>query len=76
MAKKKQMPDKISYDEALKEIESTLGKIETGSLGVDELAEEVERITGLLRYCRERLYQTEEKIGKILDDPEPEQEQE
>ena len=66
--------DQLSYDEALKEIESTLEKIETGSLGVDELAEEVARVTGLLKVCRDRLYRTEEKIGKILDESGPEKE--
>jgi exodeoxyribonuclease VII small subunit len=75
MAKQKQPPDQIGYDEALKEIESTLEKIETGKLGVDELAEEVTRVSRLLRLCRERLYQTEQKIGKILDEPDQEEEQ-
>jgi exodeoxyribonuclease VII small subunit len=64
--------DPLSYDEALKEIESTLEKIETGSLGVDELADEVARVTMLLKSCRDRLYRTEEKIGKILDESGPE----
>jgi exodeoxyribonuclease VII small subunit len=73
MAKKDQKLEQLSYDEALKEIETTLEKIETGNLGVDELADEVARVTALLKSCRDRLYRTEEKIGKILDESEPEQ---
>jgi len=73
MAKKDQKLEQLSYDEALKEIETTLEKIETGNLGVDELADEVARVTSLLKSCRDRLYRTEEKIGKILDESEPEQ---
>jgi len=59
--------EKISYDDAVKEIESTLDKIEAGDMGVDELAEKVSRVTVLLKLCRDRLYKTEEKIDKILN---------
>jgi exodeoxyribonuclease VII small subunit len=61
---------KISYDDAIKEIESTLEKIEGGELGVDELAKKVGRVTELLKICRDRLHKTEEQIDKILDDSE------
>ena len=74
MPKPKQNPDQISYDEALKEIESTLEKVETGSLGVDELADQVARVNRLLKVCRDRLYKAEVKIDKILDEPGPEKE--
>ena len=73
MAKKEQKLEQLGYDEALNEIETTLEKIETGNLGVDELADEVARVTTLLKSCRDRLYRTEEKIGKILDESEQEQ---
>ena len=59
--------EKISYDDAVKEIEATLDKIEAGDMGVDELAEKVSRVTELLKLCRDRLYKTEEKIDKILN---------
>ena len=62
--------EKISYDAAVQEIEVILGKIEKGDLGVDELAEKVDRVTELLKICRDRLHKTEEQINKILDGPE------
>jgi len=62
--------EKISYDDAVKEIEATLDKIEAGDMGVDELAEKVGRVTELLKLCRDRLYKTEENIDKILN-PDP-----
>ncbi|MCK5137914.1 MAG: exodeoxyribonuclease VII small subunit [Bacteroidales bacterium] len=58
--------DKMSFDSAVKEIETILEKIEGGDLGVDELAEKVSRVTELLKTCRDRLYKTEEQINKIL----------
>ena len=60
--------EKISYDNAVKEIETTLEKIEAGDLGVDELAEKVGRVTELLKICRDRLHKTEEQIDQILDE--------
>ena len=58
---------KISYSEAVAEIESILQKIEEGKLDVDELAEKVSRVTELLKTCRDKLHFTEKKIDKILD---------
>ncbi len=60
--------EKINYDAAVGEIEEILEKIEEGDLGVDELAEKVNRVTQLLKICRDRLLATEEQINKILDD--------
>ena len=60
--------EKISYSEAVKEIESILQKIEEGKLDVDELAEKVSRVTDLLKICRDKLYRTESQLGKILED--------
>ena len=60
--------EKISYDKAVQEIESILEKIESGDLGVDELAEKVKRVSALLKICREKLRKTEEEIDQILGD--------
>jgi exodeoxyribonuclease VII small subunit len=60
--------EKISYSEALAEIESILEKIEEGKLDIDELTEKVNRVTNLLKICRDRLHKTEIQINKILDE--------
>jgi exodeoxyribonuclease VII small subunit len=59
---------KISYSEAVAEIESILQKIEEAKLDVDELAEKVKRVTDLLKICRDKLHNTETQIGEILDE--------
>ena len=59
--------EKINYDTAVAEIEEILEKIEEGNLGVDELAEKVNRVSQLLKICRDRLQASEEQINKILD---------
>jgi exodeoxyribonuclease VII small subunit len=60
--------EKISYDDAIREIEEILRKIEEGELGVDELAGKVSRVTALLKLCRERLSRTESQLDKILEE--------
>ena len=61
--------EKISYEASIVELEEILEQIETGTLGVDELAGKVNRVTELLKACRQKLHQTESQIKKILEEP-------
>jgi exodeoxyribonuclease VII small subunit len=56
----------ITYKAAVAEIELILGKIEEGELDVDELTENVKRVTKLLNICKEKLQKTETEVNKIL----------
>ena len=58
--------EKISYSDAVAEIESILEKIEEGSMDVDALTDKVSRVSELLKICRDRLHKTEVQIDKIL----------
>jgi exodeoxyribonuclease VII small subunit len=61
---------KVSYSEALDEIKLILSRIENEELDVDELTENVQRVSSLLRSCREKLHQTEMEVEKILKEME------
>ena len=65
MAKKK-----VTYNEAISEIEEILEKIENEELDVDELAEKVKRVSQLLKICKEKLQTTNEEVEKILGEME------
>jgi len=65
MAKKK-----ISYREAITEIEETIASIENEELDVDDLSEKVKRVSELLVFCKEKLHNTEQEVEKILKDME------
>ena len=67
---KKMTKEKISYSEAVTEIESILEKIEAGNLDVDSLTEQVSRVTQLLKICRDKLHKTETQIDQILGEGE------
>lgn len=61
---------KITYTEAISEIEEILERIENEELDVDELAEKVKRVSVLLKICKEKLTKTNEQVEEILKEME------
>jgi exodeoxyribonuclease VII small subunit len=58
----------LSYSEAIAEIEEIIEKIENNKLDVDELGENVKRVSDLLKLCKAKLKYTEDEVEKILKD--------
>lgn len=63
-------PKKQTYREAITEIEEILASIENDELDVDELAEKVKKVTLLLKFCKDKLYKTQEEVEKVLKEME------
>ena len=61
---------KVSYSEAMIEIEDILEKIESEELDVDELADKVKRVSTLLKVCKDKLIKTNEQVEQILKEME------
>lgn len=61
---------KVTYNEAILEIEAILEKIENEELDVDELAEKVKRVSTLLKICKNKLTKTNEQVEQILKEME------
>ncbi len=61
---------KVTYNEAIAEIEEILLKIENEELDVDELAEKVKRVSTLLKTCKDMLIKTNEQVEQILKEME------
>lgn len=61
---------KVTYSEAILEIEAILEKIENEELDVDELAEKVKRVSTLLKTCKNKLTKTNEQVEQILKEME------
>lgn len=61
---------KVSYNEAMAEIEEILEKIENEELDVDELAEKVKRVSTLLKICKDKLHKTNEQVEQVLKEME------
>lgn len=67
--------EKISYSEAIAQIEEILQQIETGELDVDQLAVKVKHVAELLKICRSKLFGTEKEIDRILKEMDEEGEE-
>lgn len=56
----------LTYKEAISEIEKILVSIEKDEPDVDELTEKVKRVTFLIKFCKDKLYKTQEEVDKVL----------
>ena len=52
------------------EIEAILNSIENDEPDVDDLAEKVKRVAQLLKFCKDKLYKTQEEVEKVLKEME------
>jgi exodeoxyribonuclease VII small subunit len=62
------MENKISYTDAIQELESIVTEIEQGEITIDTLSEKVKRASELIKICKAKLSATEEDVSKILDE--------
>lgn len=58
----------ITYTQAVKQIEEILNRIENEDLDVDELTNMVKTASGLIKFCKSKLFESEQEIEKILND--------
>ncbi|MCQ2065063.1 MAG: exodeoxyribonuclease VII small subunit [Bacteroidaceae bacterium] len=56
----------MKYEEAMKRLEETVTLIEENRLDIDQIGEKVREAKELIKFCRDRLYETDEEIRKIL----------
>lgn len=60
MSKKKNT--ELSYDNAMKELQMIVNNLQSDSVSIDELAQNVKRASELIQFCREKLRTTENEI--------------
>ena len=55
----------LSFEEAMRELEATVGKLETGEAPLEESIALYERGAALRAHCETRLREAEERVEKI-----------
>jgi len=60
--KEKKQQKKITFEEALSELETIASQLEEGTLGLDDSITRFEKGIELARFCREKLEEAERKI--------------
>jgi len=58
--------EKLSYEEAYKELKQIASEIENESVSVDVLAARVKRASELITYCQSKLRATELEVNNII----------
>lgn len=60
---------KLTFEEALQELESITSKLESGELSLDESIHFYERGVELAKFCRQKLEEAERKIEILQKQP-------
>lgn len=61
---------KISYAEAIGEVEQILARFNDEQMDIDEMGKQVKRAAELIRLCKERLRKVENEVADILKEEE------
>lgn len=61
---------KISYAEAIGEVEQILARFNDEQMDIDEMGKQVKRAAELIRLCKERLHKVEHEVADILKEEE------
>lgn len=56
----------MKYEEAIKELETIVSQIERNELDIDQLTERLKEAQKLIKFCKDKLYKTDEKIKAML----------
>jgi len=60
------MENKLTYEEAYKELEAIRDEISNETISVDVLSDKVKRASELIAYCQEKLRATETEVNGII----------
>lgn len=58
---------KMTYEQAMTELEEISRQIESNELGIDKMAAKLKDAQKLIAFCREQLYQVDKEIGQIVN---------
>ena len=67
MAKKEKEPE-LTYAQAIRELEDIVLKMQSSDCEIDHLRDYTARSVELLRICKEKLYETDEELKRLLEE--------
>ncbi len=68
MAQRKKAASKISFGEAVGEVEQILARLEAEEIDIDDLSTEVRRAVELIGVCRAKLEKTDAEVRDLVAD--------
>jgi exodeoxyribonuclease VII small subunit len=70
--KRKTTRKKLSFGEAVTEVEAILERLEAEEVDIDQLGDEVRRAVELIQLCRDKLAKTDDEVRELVADLEAE----
>lgn len=64
---KDSMKEKLKYEDAVRQLETIVDRLENNEMGIDELTTELKKAQELIKLCKDRLTKTDGEIKKILE---------
>ncbi len=61
------MTKEIKYEEAMRQLESIVTKMENGDLDLDEMGEQLKKAQQLVKLLKAKLTKTDQEIRKIFE---------
>ena len=58
----------IKYEEAIRQIEDIVERLENDEMDIDSLGTELKKAQKLIKLCKDKLTKTEEEVQKILEE--------
>ena len=56
----------MTYEEALKQIEDIVSKVESDELDIDNLGKQLKKAQQLIKLCKDKLAKADEDINEVL----------
>ena len=60
------MNEELKYEAAFAELQTIVRRMENDELDIDQISEQLKRAQQLIKFCKNKLTQTDEDIKKIL----------
>lgn len=57
----------MKYEDAMKRLEEIVSQIEDNKMSIDVIGESLKEVQKLIKICRDKLYETDVEIKKILE---------
>ncbi len=61
------MEKELTYEQAMQRLEEMTLQMEQGEIGIDEMATHLRDAQELMKYCHEKLYETEKNCKSLLN---------
>lgn len=60
------MQEEQTYEQAMEKLEQITRQMESGQVGIDEMARKLQEARRLMQFCKERLYESEKNCKSLL----------